>query len=624
MLVQEWTGNGQLGLDPTWQTFNTNIVYDKSTFGSTVLRWDGTGTRLMAKSPLGLTECAFSFEYYKTANPASSQVIVGPQTTAAAVAWRIRQSSGGGLIVDNSSSTQVGSTSSALSNNTWYRIEGRQTATTFELKIFDRATNTQLGSTVSATSTFGGVDNFRIGQINSTPNLATFYVANIVIHDSATATLGPVADGENPLVAPTVALIGDSLLYMSPNATTPIGEGPVLIREALEARNVHADSMYLWGLGGKKITGADLSGRSSLVNYTDATTMLGTPDYAVIALGTNNSPDSDSTINTAIDTLLAAISTSTHIVWVGLASQGTTSTRYMEVNALIQAKIAARTNAEYADWNAYIRSIDGGVTPYPALWQSDGIHMTHDGYVERAEFIASFIDVSSETRTASGTVTISGTANATVSYTKTATGSVALSGTATSSVILPRSAAGYLAVSGSSASGIALQAQGNIAVTGSSSYAISTYAVGVLTLSGIAVSNVVITKTATGNLALSGTAQSNVSGGAIAVTATGNLSLSASTAYLIKYALVSNAILNISGSAISSPQTVLSAVGNLQISGLATSNTVQVLYSVGTLLISGQGVVGSNEVIPDKRTLKVLSSRRTLYSLRRTISESIR
>lgn len=377
--VRQWTGDSVFGLDSTFQECNPAILWTTDR----TLSFGGTGTRLLRYSPLGLTGYhEVTFYLKKTGNPSSSNPIIAPLTSGGASAYRIRLSSTGTLIVDNSSNAAVGSATTALSDNVWYRVEYTANTTVFELKVFTVSTGVQLGATVGGSSTFGAVDNWRMGQVSSSPNIPTFEVDKIAIWDEAGQNR-VIADGATA-TGLSVAVIGDSRTNMAPDASTIFGEGQELVGAAFVAAGIDLNNVYFWGVGGKRMTVADLTGKTFANNYADAVAMLGGhPDVVVAHLGKNDEAQNDATINGYLSTLNGIIDSSVFVRWIGETSRATASADDTRVNGLVSSALATRGNAEHVDWDSVIRALDGGSNP-SSYWQ-DSTHPTHTGYLVLAD-----------------------------------------------------------------------------------------------------------------------------------------------------------------------------------------------------------------------------------------------
>lgn len=373
----KWSGDDVGGFDFETTAFNPAFVYDTDGDNACLL-FTPTGVAFLGKSPLGSPATfAMRFAIKLSAYPTASNPIIAPLTSGGASAWRIRLSSTGTLIIDNPSNTSKGTTS-AIPLNQWCLVKILATTTTVTVRIYNaKRGGSLIGSEVVATDTFGKVDNLRIGQASSTPVIPPFRLDDILVTDDTSWLAEPTAPAA--ITSPTLGIIGDSLTSMS-------GANGSYLHDALVAAGKTARNTYLWGVGGKRIAAADLTGKTSAQNIQDAKNTLGTVDTWIVALGTNDRPSDNTTVNAAIDTILSAIGAGPHIVWIGLTSKGSASADDIRVNSLIQAKLTARGNASLADWDTHIRAIDGGANPSPYWVTTDTTHMTALGYQERAAY----------------------------------------------------------------------------------------------------------------------------------------------------------------------------------------------------------------------------------------------
>lgn len=345
-----------------------------------------TGTNFFGKSPIGSpTTLSFRFAITLSGYPTASNPIFAPLTSGGASAWRIRLTSTGTLIVDNSSNSAA-VTSSAIPLNTTYLVKVRMTATQVQMQLFNAIRGgTQVGATLTNTNTFGLADNIRIGQASATPVIPVYRLQHLIFTDTDEWLSDPATPTTQ--TGKTYGIIGDSLTAMS-------GANGEYIRTRLTTAGIPARNVYFWGVGGKRMTVPDTAGSSNgngnakttMQNIQDAKNILGTVDHWIIALGTNDRPQIDSAINGYIDQILTAVGAGSKITWIGLTSKGSASTDDIRLNGLIQAKLTARGNAVFADWNTFIRGIDGGANPSTYWLTTDTTHMTPVGYEIRAQY----------------------------------------------------------------------------------------------------------------------------------------------------------------------------------------------------------------------------------------------
>ena len=382
-----WAGYGDndTPFDHEATAFNPLFVYGIDD-GEPCLVYTPVGSQtFVGKSPLGSpASLSVRMGLKLSAYPSSSVPIIAPLTSGGTSAWRIRLSSTGTLIIDNPSNTATGTTA-AIPLNTHVMVKILATATTVKIRIYNAVRGgTLIGTETTGTNTFGLVDYWRQGQAAASPIVPPYRVSQLLITDDVGWLPDPPAPAT--LSTPRYGIIGDSLTAMS-------GANGEYLRQALLSAGIPPRNVYLWGVGGKRIAVADLTGKTSAQNIQDAKNVLTTIDHWIVALGTNDRPQVDATVNADIDTILSAIGATAKVTWIGLTSKGSASADDIRLNGLIAAKLTARGNAVLADWNTYIRAIDGGDVN-SALWLSgDTTHMSATGYPVRAAYmVARMID----------------------------------------------------------------------------------------------------------------------------------------------------------------------------------------------------------------------------------------
>lgn len=181
-----------------------------------------------------------------------------------------------------------------------------------------------------------------------------------------------------------IAIIGDSLTYRSGDTASPPSR-EATTRARFVAGGFNTDNIYWHGVGGKGLVAADTSGKTTLQNITDAVTLLGHVDVWVMALGTNNTGDSDATFVSNMQTVLNAISAAGGglVVWVNLAFWSQVNANSVRLNPLISSTVADAAGV-VLDWNTYIH------TPVVAsdwIYPTDSTHLTAQGSEKRDLFI---------------------------------------------------------------------------------------------------------------------------------------------------------------------------------------------------------------------------------------------
>lgn len=203
----------------------------------------------------------------------------------------------------------------------------------------------------------------------------------------------------------TVAIIGDSLTERRENhAAPPIREADT--RARLVAAGFSNADIYWYGRGGKGLVAPDSNGRTTMQNIVEAQTQLGSVDVWVMALGTNNGPDSTPTFRANVETVLDAIELAGggKVLWVNLAFWSSNNTNSTTHNPTIRSAVEAR-GGTVLDWHTFIHNPkDAADWIYP----TDGTHHTTQGSVKRDNFIISGIQAAlSASVPIAGSITLS-------------------------------------------------------------------------------------------------------------------------------------------------------------------------------------------------------------------------
>jgi hypothetical protein len=217
-------------------------------------------------------------------------------------------------------------------------------------------------------------------------------------------------------------------------------------------------------------------------------------------------------------------------------------------------------------------------------------------------------------RTASGGVTLSGTAPRTILFTRTASGGVTLSGTTSNVELRSTTASGGATLSGTATRTIVhvTTATGTLGLSGSapiSGGVLTRTADASLTLSGAAPRTIAHSSAAVGSLTLSGTAE--VSGGTLTRTATGTLTLGGTAPVVVSQSRTAMGTLVLSGTSTQLQTYDLVAMGSLVLSGTAEYVVTEIVSrtALGTLTLSGVARIGTPPVIPQQRRISGTVSR---------------
>lgn len=388
-VIFKLTGDDALGqFDHEVGSLHPDIVLETAGGRSRYLVKTSVTVKIAGKSPLG-NRSTYYFGIWAdfTGNPAgASQVFVHCLNSGGTNAFRLRRGSTGTIILDGAVTNSLAT--SPVIPAAPFLLVGSIAPDSGTVTIYAADGTTVLG-TLSATGTgiFGALDNWRMGQMAGSPAIPDWGFRLLVGDTPITAAM--VLETSPPVVGEKFFIGGDSLTSMS-------GANGTYVYTELVASGIPPENVYFWGVGGKRIsvpstasTNNNGNAKTTMQNIQDARAALGTIDTFLIALGQNDVPFTSPEIEGYVDALLAEIGAGPKVVWISLSALQTASADHVRINGILQAKLAARPNSFLADWNAYIRSVDGGANPSP-LWDVDGIHMTPLGYqTQRAPY---FVD----------------------------------------------------------------------------------------------------------------------------------------------------------------------------------------------------------------------------------------
>lgn len=400
------------------------------------------------------------------------------------------------------------------------------------------------------------------------------------IERTATGTLTLSGLGVSEVAPPDpvdarVAIIGDSLTYRSGITASPPSR-ETITRARFVTAGFDDAHLYWHGVGGKGLVASDTSGKTTMQNITDAVTALGGVDVWVIALGTNNTGDSDATFNTNMGTVLSAIAAAGGgtILWVNLGYWSPVNTNAVHFNPLIASAVTG-ADGTVLDFNT---RMGDPRTAGDWIYPTDSTHLTPQGSEVRDWFIIDGVLAAlreSLVRTAAGVMTLAGTAGVVVTMTRTASGTVALAGTAARAVEVSRTASGTVTLAGATVTAVTT----------------ARTAVGTVALAGDATRTVVLTRTATGMFALTGAADTGT--GPVVRTAEGTLAVAGTATRDITVMRLATATLTLTGVAVFETGVIeRTATGTLTIGGTATRTITTTRAATGTLTLHGTAPAG--------------------------------
>jgi len=284
---------------------------------------------------------------------------------------------------------------------------------------------------------------------------------------------------------PTVAIIGDSLTWRSGSDANPPSRESIT-RSRFQAAGFDDASIYWYAVGGKPMVGTDANGKTVADNIAAAKAQLGTVDFWIIGLGTNDTGETDSAFTAGAQAILNGIGTTGKVLWVNLAYYSAANTNAAHFNPLLASVMSGATNATLLDWNTHIHAA-GVYDPADWIYPTDSTHMTAQGWEKRDNF-----EIAATQADALGTATLSGAG------TLTATGKAQTTATA------PLSGTGTLTAAGAPATGatVTLTGAGNLtaAASGSGSATAAFNGTGTLTAQGTAATSITVELSGEGTL----------------------------------------------------------------------------------------------------------------------------
>lgn len=289
---------------------------------------------------------------------------------------------------------KIGSSEAVISQPTTYSGTSSAPEVNFLQGVGQHDVKVGFVSMNSATKTIdpaNGAEELGISTINSKPSVRTTVGWQVGTGNSLgfmtsgsyqktviglVVTEGDESTSENN-ESKTVAVIGDSLTYQD-------GDGVMNITNMLVDNGYSASNTYVYAAGGKAMTTADSRGKTTLQNISEARSALGDVDTWVIALGTNNVNDSDTTFQSNVNAILNTIGGSDTIIWIGMAFYGSNNTNASHFNPITIGVLASHPNAHFADWNSFIHNgrDETGLWAYP----QDYTHMSVAGYLVRNQY----------------------------------------------------------------------------------------------------------------------------------------------------------------------------------------------------------------------------------------------
>lgn len=382
MDVFKWSGDSRGGFDSTPNSFSPSFTYTNNN-GNVRLKYEHEGASLIQVGDFnGDLSTSWRICLELTGFPESTKSIIEPLTELGGRSWRFVLTADGALILHDANGSWRGGFYD-LPLNQEFRIEIVATTSGLDARRFPSAYSTEIVDQISTTTgVYGPVNNIRIGATSGAPYIPTLYVDDIRVEAGNEDWLGP---GESVSISgDTYAIIGDSNTEMGSSVYAPL-------YESLQSRNIPTDNVYVYGIHSKRMLEVDIIGRETIQNIQDAKQGFGDISHWLIALGGNNSSDSQASMASDINEILNLIGPEGKVTWIGLSAKGSNTANRNTFNQVLQNQLPLRPNSFYADWDQYIRSLDNGQEDSIYWLPDDNIHMSEEGYVVRANYFADIL-----------------------------------------------------------------------------------------------------------------------------------------------------------------------------------------------------------------------------------------
>jgi len=372
-LFRKWSGDSVGGGDDKFDQMSSTVTEVASGDRSPRLQVstsDSNGFVVWGDLGIGETH-AVSLAFELPEYPSSNVQLMTPLDAEGAKSWQLNIQSTGVMRLRAPDNSILATGSVELPTGERIRVEVRSDGTNISATAYD--VTGEAIETITAQGDLGDLYNFRAGSVNK--STFTFYMDDIALVAS-NREIGDWWQTAPRPVEPRVGVIGDSL-------TAQDGQGKTRIVSELIDSGYLPESISFYAVGGKEIELPDVHGRTTVQDIADARAALGGIEKWIIALGTNNVYMTDAEIESAMDTVLAALGDD-EFVWMGLAFKGAENVDAARVNPLIQAKVEAAPNGTFLDWNSYVHN----GRDETGLWGTeDSTHMSEAGYALRNEFM---------------------------------------------------------------------------------------------------------------------------------------------------------------------------------------------------------------------------------------------
>jgi len=350
-------------------------------------------------------ETSFSVRFYfrLTGLPSTTMAFQRVLTAANANVSGINILTTGALTTVNAAGIPVGTTTGALSLDTWYRVSlyGDVSASAaVTMKVFAGDSTTPLYTSAATGVNTGTTNAFRCmyGKFNSL-TIAPFYFDDLAQNLQSNVEIGPPVTNVAPTAVATSSVGSEVTLgYIGDSLTEQSGPGPANIAASLVPLGFTTSNSKIDGLSGRSISQNVPPWPSpGTIQVMQAWRAGGFhPDLWLMALSSNDYDASISTLQSRVNLVLdeALLETVSKVLWIGPAIQPTptsiTPTQVANIYTALNNVAAARSDVEMVVYD--LRAAYNAYDPVQSGWWTDDRHMTTLGYSVRNSLIAGFIE----------------------------------------------------------------------------------------------------------------------------------------------------------------------------------------------------------------------------------------
>ena len=318
-----------------------------------------------------------------------------------------------------------------------------------------------------------------------------------------------------------------------------------------------------------------------------------TPDRVILAWGRNDIGESSPTWTSAITTIITQIHSdlpTKKLVWLGIFDTSSTVSTRGPYNTDLSNTITAFSNSLVT----YFSTDGTGVVS-----TSDGTHPDAAGAATIGAYLFNNLDgLPSLNLSGAGSVTITGTATASVLGQMAGAGTVPITGTGTATALLQMAGAGSVLITGTATASVKNQMAGagtvNVSGSGTASLLAQMAGAGAVTISGSGsiTTNNALNINGAGTVLITGSAAATViatasGAGTVPITGTGTAS------GLLQMAGAGAVLITGSASVTTGNTLNANAAGTVPITGTGTISVVSTANGAGTVPVSGSGTIST-------------------------------